>query len=104
MSVRANFLKTQRRKRTGNARRDGGPDFGMLGDWKKKGFTCINCGAKMEYWKEDHLGDYIYSCTNQFCFKSKDFAGSITVEIAKLAKHQQMTSHLNYRLYNGNYK
>jgi len=104
MSVRANFLNSLKRKRTGNARRDGGPDFGMFGDPNLKTFTCMNCGSKMEFWKEDHLGDWIYSCKNQFCFKSKDFGGTITVEIARLAKHQQMTSHLNYRLYNGKYQ
>jgi hypothetical protein len=101
--IRASFVNSLRRKRTGDARRDGGPDFGMAGDWKKKHFTCMNCGSEMEFWYEDRLGDYIYSCKNHYCFKSKDWAGSLTVELRKLAKIQQDNSHLAYRNYGGSY-
>lgn len=102
-SIRAKYVNCLRRKRAGNKRQDGGPEYGMLGNPNLKKFRCLNCGCDMEFWYEDRYGDYVYSCTNPCCFKSKDFAGSITVELKKLAKQQQMTSHLNYRMYNGWY-
>lgn len=101
--VRNKFINTHKRHKTAHLRGDGDPDSVMLGNHKLKTFTCLNCGEKMEFWKEDHLGDWIYSCTNNFCFKSKDFAGSMTIKLKKLAKQQQMYSRLNYRTYDGAY-
>jgi len=101
--VRNRHIYSNKRKRTAHLRRDGDPDTVMRGDWKKKTFTCKSCGTDMEYWKEDKWGDWIYSCKNHFCYKSKDFAGSMTIKLKKLAKQQQMNSRLYYRTYDGGY-
>lgn len=99
MSVRANWLYSMKRK-TGANRRYSGDDEGQILT-KDKVFRCPNCGSVMEYWKEDHMGDIIMSCTNHFCYKSKDFAGSLTVELKKLTKQLQQNSRKFYRKYDG---
>ena len=101
--VKAYFLYKQKRKASAHLRQDGDPDTVMLGDWKKKTFPCRKCGSWMEYWREDKMGDWIYSCTNEECVKSKDYGKKITIEMKKQIKMEQMNNRLYYRNYMGGY-
>jgi len=66
-------------------------------------WTCLKCGSTMEPYKQDEYGDIIMSCKNGMCVNSKDWCGSISVELAKLCKEQQLHSRY-YMSHMGDYK
>lgn len=102
--IKAQGTHSLRRKKTAKYRDVGDPSDWMFGDHKSKKFYCSACGTEMEYWKTDVNKDWIYSCKNQFCFKSKDFAGGLTTTLKKLTKQLQTNANLFYRTYDGRYK
>ena len=94
-------IYSKKRRMSANNRKTGDDSFLLTKD--PNIIECPSCGCRMEFWKEDSYGDLIYSCTNQYCWKSKDWAGSITTELKKLAKWQQTYSDKYYRNYIGGY-
>lgn len=99
--IKARFLYSMKRKKGRNIRHTG--DEPWIASKDKVLFRCKVCGWPMEYWKEDYMGDLIFTCTNPYCYKNKDYAGSLTVKLKKLLKEQQMNSRLYYRTYKGGY-
>ena len=102
LQIKNKSIDTIRRRRTaGNRKIDyEDPYWGV----KKPGiWTCKICGGDMIPWKQSRLGDIIVTCQNSFCVKSKDFAGSINVELSKLLREQQNNSSLYYRKYDGGF-
>ncbi|NHJ40133.1 MAG: hypothetical protein FK731_08885 [Asgard group archaeon] len=101
-SVRANFLSSMKRK-SGRQIRYTGDEPHIATQDKVIRCPVPGCGHTMEFWKEDRMGDLIYTCTNPYCYKSKDWSGSLTVELKKLTKQLQMNSRKFYRTYMGDY-
>lgn len=97
---KAKGIYSKKRKLTANNRKSG--DDGIMIS-KTKNWFCPACGTIMEFWKEDAYGDLIYSCTNQYCWKSKDWAGTFDIKMAKLIKQHQTYGDRYYRGYMGNY-
>jgi hypothetical protein len=81
------------------------PDTSFFqGNMKYQPWSCRKCGSPMEPWYEDEFGDLVVSCTNPNCICSKDFGGSINVELSKLVKKLNNNSNLYYRGYDGRWK
>lgn len=97
-------VSTQRRKKNKRNKGDDIEDRYIIGN-RKEGWPwwCRKCGGKLEPYKEDEFGDIIMSCTNPHCIMNKAFEGSLTIQLKKLFKQQQMNSHLYYRNYKGGY-
>jgi hypothetical protein len=68
----------------------------------KKHWNCLKCGSPMEPYKQDEYGDIVMSCINNFCVNSKDWGGTLSIEMAKLTKEQQLHSRY-YTSYLGDY-
>ena len=96
-SVRARFLSSSKRKMRSSRQKRYTGDEPHIATKDKNIIRCPNCHSRMEFWKEDWIGDLIYTCTNPYCYKSKDWSGSLTVELKKLTKQMQMNSRKFYR-------
>ena len=101
--IKGHGLDTKKRRDSAHLRKTGQGEDHYYGDPKLRGIKCGKCGSKMEYGYEDNLGDDVYFCTNFGCVCHKDHQGSLTQELGKLLKVQQMNSNLYYRTYNGSY-
>lgn len=102
MNIRNQVLSSLRRKKTANERKiDIEDEYHVKqdGTWQ-----CKNCGADMVPYKQDEYGDIVMSCTNEYCYKSKDWSGSLTVKMKKLTKEMQMNSRLFYMNYDGTFR
>lgn len=96
-------ISTQRRKHNRRNKGDDIEDRYIIGNKKAWPWWCKKCGSKLEPYKEDEYGDIIMSCTNPHCIMNKAFEGSMTIQLKKLFKQQQMNSQLYYRNYKGGY-
>ena len=101
--IKNQSITSVRRKRNRLNKGDDIEDPYIIGNKKAWSWWCRKCGARLEPYREDELGDIIMSCTNQGCIANKAFENSLTIRMAKLFKQQQMNSQLYYRNYKGGY-
>lgn len=94
-------LNSIRRRKTAHLRKCDIEDPYHVG--KPGTFSCLTCGSPTEPYKQDALGDIIVSCTNACCIKNKEFENSITVQLAKLLKEQQLHSRYYMDYFGGHY-
>lgn len=100
--IRNQLINSLRRKKTANDRKiDIEDEYHVKQDntWR-----CMNCGSEMVPYRQDEYGDIVMSCTNQYCYKSKDWDGTLTTRLKKLTKQMQMNSKLNFVNYDGSFR
>lgn len=103
LGLRARFLDSYKRRKGRRVRHTGDEPYIKTKDKNVIMCNVPGCFHPMEFWKEDWMGDLIYTCTNPYCFKNKDYTHSVTTKLKKLTKELHQHSRRMYRKYDGTY-